>query len=321
MKGFRIKMNKKIPVLFFTILFSPFFFSATASATNGICTLDPGTHDFNADFGNISAQRNLPIGSLLAVKDFAYGQLLANCSGGDYDASIELMPTFANGNSTIINGDNVYQTTILGVGFAARVDDQPINRTLLLTQNKEKALSPKITIKLYKTGNIVSDHLPIGQILNYKLATSTGLTQAASYNLTSGSVTQSACEITGATAIPVEMGELTTDTMHGKDSTSNPVGITIPLNCDSGTNVNISFSATSSLGDGIIDLADGGAQGIGIKLMYDKNPIKFGQSFYVAQSQTNGTFSIPLTAAYIQTDSIIKPGDASAVANFTITYN
>jgi type 1 fimbria pilin len=36
--------------------------------------------------------------------------------------------------------------------------------------------------------------------------------------------------------------------------------------------------------------------------------------------QAQGDFNIPLSAAYIQTEDKITPGDANAVANFTISY-
>jgi len=59
---------------------------------------------------------------------------------------------------------------------------------------------------------------------------------------------------------------------------------------------------------------------VGIQLKLRDTRVDFDHTLFVAQATEQGNFNIPLSAAYIQTADKIKPGDANAVANFTISY-
>lgn len=219
----------------------------------------------------------------------------------------------------------IFRSGVVGVGLKIQIQGQQMSSTSLKTSlphnGSDPVYNPEIKVTLVKTGNITPGSVTQGEVISLKGTNSDNQQYALlNANITGGVVTQASCEITGSSIIPVNMGEARTNDFSGKGSTLPPKLVQIPLMCDSGTKVNISFAATSSLGNGIIDLTAGGAEGVGIQLKLHGTPVDFDKAMFVAQASEQGAFTIPLTAAYIKTSDTIKTGAANAVANFTITY-
>ncbi|BFO08947.1 hypothetical protein GGER_14570 [Serratia rubidaea] len=69
-------------------------------------------------------------------------------------------------------------------------------------------------------------------------------------------------------------------------------------------------------------IAPGGtASGVGIQLLHNNTPVKFGTLLPVANTVVSGPITIPLVARYYQTASAITAGQANGTATFTMTYN
>lgn len=273
------------------------------------------------NMGNITVQRDLPVGAEIYSKIIPAESTPVSgvCSVGSFRQSI----TVNQASYRSSNGADTYDSGVSGVGIKVKVNGQyvPSSGYQWVNDISNEGMiryNPQIEVILVKTGNVISGPLALGPLLSIGINNSNDA--ALTYSLSSGNVTQASCEITGASRIPVHMGEAKVNDFQGKGSSLTPVNVQIPLQCDSNAKVNISFSASSSQGNGIIDLASGGAQGVGIQLKLHDTPVDFNRTLFVAQASEQGRFIIPLTAAYMQIADNIVPGDANAVANFTITY-
>lgn len=271
--------------------------------------------------GGMTVQRDLPIGAEIARKMIpANSILIANKCPAQAFSKLS-----AYTGSYPPAGDGVmFASGVAGVSLKIMLADRDVGYTTTtmgaLSDGSSPIYNKQFEVRLIKTGTITPGTLTLAAIAKEGLSGDGVIEDAIIYNLTSGSITQASCEITGSSAIPVNMGEAKANDFQGKNSTLSPVNIQIPLQCDSGAKVNISFAAASSQGNGIIDLTSGGAEGVGIQLKLHDTPVNFDQTLFVAQATEQGAFTIPLTAAYIQTADVIKPGAANAVANFTVTY-
>lgn len=293
---------------------------APLSAHAGYCTSAPGARVASINLGAITVQRDLPIGAEIASVVYPAGKTLIaeSCTdGADVEADVsgsfpaQTLPIFRSG--------------VDGVGLKIQIQGQQMSSTSMKTSlphnGSDPVYNPEIKVTLIKTGNITPGAVTQGEVISLKGNSSDNQQYTLlNANIIGGVVTQASCEITGSSIIPVNMGEGKTNDFAGKGSTLPPKLVQIPLMCDSGTKVNISFAATSSLGNGIIDLTSGGAEGIGIQLKLHGTPVTFDQAMFVAQASEQGAFTIPLTAAYIKTRDTIKTGPANAVANFTVSY-
>lgn len=295
--------------------------SANALAT---CSFNSAAAEQSVNFGAITVQRDLPIGSEIATKTISgdavkYGE----CSKGD---SPTVTTSVSTGAYAPTNAYQTYASGVKGIGIRVQSEGEIVPstglvKTLNIFADTASIYSSEMKFTLVKIGDITPGTLTLGRLASVSLSDMfVTNSPAANYNLTSGTITQASCEITGSSAIPVNMGEAQANDFHGKNSTLTPVNVQIPLQCDSGTKVNISFAATSLQGNGIIDLASGGAEGVGIQLKLHDTPVDFDKTLFVAQATEQGAFTIPLTAAYIQSADTIKAGPANAVANFTVTY-
>jgi type 1 fimbria pilin len=293
---------------------------APLSAHAGYCTSAQGVRTLSINLGAITVQRNLPIGAEIASVVYPAGKtLIADSCTDSADVQADVSSTFPAQSLPI------FRSGVAGVGLKIQIQGKEMSNTTMgstLPHNgSDPVYNPEIKVTLVKTGNITPGSVTQGELLTLKGNNSANQQYALlNANITGGVVTQASCEITGSSVIPVKMGEAKVNAFDGKGSTLPPKDIQIPLMCDSGTKVNISFAATSSLGKGIIDLAYGGAEGVGIQLKLNDIPVRFDQTLFVAQATEQGAFNIPLTAAYIKTSDTIKTGFVNAVANFTVTY-
>lgn len=271
--------------------------------------------------GSITVQRDLAVGAEIARKVLPADitPISGVCSTGTFNESGSVNQT----SYRSLDGNQIYASGVEGVGIKVKVRGEYVRTggyRWETTVDSDGAIryNPELEVILVKTGAITPGTLALGPL--FTVAINNSNEPALTYNLSSGNIMQASCEVTGSSRIPVQMGEAKVSDFHGKGSTLTPVNIQIPLQCNSNAKVHISLAATSSQGKGIIDLASGGAQGVGIQLKLHSAPIEFERTLFVAQATEQGNFSIPLTAAYMQIGDKITPGDANAVANFTITY-
>ncbi len=285
----------------------------------GVCSYlaTPAKVTANRDF---TVQQDAPVGSTLSTVSYNQQYKIAeNCSGQYQTAGMFNKSVFPSvNNSTVDSG-------VPGIGIRVKIGGVSLSTGApSMGGGTDDGSSPiyiqGVDVEFVKTGDVVPGTVTPGKLASVALEDKTGAQDVLILNIGAVHIKQASCEITGSSAIPVPMGEVTKEDFHGKNSTLSSQNVNIPLQCSTGTRVNINFDAISSLGNGIIDLAKGGAEGVGIQLKLSNTPVEFNKTLFVAQATQQGAFNIPLSAAYIQTADTIKPGNANAVANFTVTY-
>jgi type 1 fimbria pilin len=125
--------------------------------------------------------------------------------------------------------------------------------------------------------------------------------------------------------VNVDMGPVPTSRFAGVGTKSNVKSFSINgINCPGGINsITYRLDPVTPIADAsnsVIALDAGGASGVGLQLMDSfGNPVPLQQEIATTYVSGNGSFSIPLQAAYYQTGKI-SPGVANAAVSFTMTY-
>lgn len=286
-----------------------------------------GVCNYPSTFGKVTVDRQItamqsqPVGSVLATYTYNQLNVLANSCTGDY--MLNNIPNLSTFPGSLTN-NSIYKSGVEGVGIRVTIDYRQVNPLHTIQIQTGDGTTPiylsNVKVEFVKTGEIVPGKVTTGNLASVVMEDSAGNKDVFKVNIGTVVIKQASCEITGSSAIPVPMGEAKKEDFSGKNSTLPPVDIKIPMQCYADTTVNISFDAQSSLGNGIIDLTKGGAEGVGIQLKLNSKLVEFDKKTFVTKTTQEGAFDIPLTAAYIQTADTIKPGVANAVANFTVTY-
>lgn len=129
--------------------------------------------------------------------------------------------------------------------------------------------------------------------------------------------------------VTVDMGSYTQSIFRSIGSTTRPVSFKVDIkDCPAGMNsIEYQFSPTTSVvpgAPGVVTLSvDSTAGGIGLKLMDgNENGLMYDHRYPLSdyRSETGGTYTIPLKAAYYQTSSAVKAGTANAAVTFTLNY-
>jgi type 1 fimbria pilin len=142
-----------------------------------------------------------------------------------------------------------------------------------------------------------------------------------------GYVSQVACSITTPNlTFPIgdvlnsEFGT-TVGYIPAKTSTQN-----LGLDCDRNANINVTLNGTQNpdVSDAsVLALNNQGgsntAQGVGVQLLYDGNPLVINSKLTLKQS-SGGKETFPITARYYQTKNTVTVGEASTSATLTLTY-
>jgi type 1 fimbria pilin len=182
---------------------------------------------------------------------------------------------------------------------------------------------PWIRYRLYKTGDIKPGQFMVGQVGTWTVSDITPVT----INLMGGYVSQVACSITTPNlTFPIgdvlnsEFGT-TVGYIPAKTSTQN-----LGLDCDRNANINVTLNGTQNpdVSDAsVLALNNQGgsntAQGVGVQLLYDGNPLVINSKLTLKQS-SGGKETFPITARYYQTKNTVTVGEASTSATLTLTY-
>lgn len=283
-----------------------------------------GTCSFPSTFGKITinkemtARADLPVGATIGSYSSSQQFKMANYCAGEY----RNIPRVGANHPSV--NDFTYASGIEGVGIRIYINSAMVTSFITSQTIPGDGTTPlyveMVRVEFIKTGEITPAALPAGELISMQLEDSAGIRRVFTIDIGNVIVKQPSCYITGNSAIPVAMGTAKKEDFRGINSTLPPVNVKIPLQCSAYTAVNISFDATSTHGNGIIDLAKGSAEGVGIQLKLKDKAVEFNKKTLVTNTTEQGKFDIPLTASYIQTDKEIIPGTANAVANFTVTY-
>ncbi|EAA4083173.1 hypothetical protein DO628_14705 [Salmonella enterica subsp. salamae] len=139
-------------------------------------------------------------------------------------------------------------------------------------------------------------------------------------------VVNSASCVLNSKNISVDLGKqiLGTHLVHPGD-TSSPVGFNIDLTCDPNTNVNVLFSGATVSGDNttlaLNNQTDStSAQGVGVQVLYNEQPITFGTLLPTMQNVAQGSVILPFQAQIMRLNEELKAGEVNATATFEMIY-
>lgn len=304
------------------------YYTATISGFNPP-PFDPGAFSIGQTI--YSAQGNITINN-------ANGQARWTCTGPQERL-------YMSGYGTPTN--SVYPTSIPGVGL--KISDDGANYYPLsgIWLPNESSLNPilawTLTYPLYftliKTGEISTGGQLQGPVLKYTVGNPGGqmlkeVSWSAPVNIRP---TIPSCVVQNP-SISVPLGNVPATIFSGVGTYSSSVPLNIVLSCSggsAGTYTDVYVTITDSTNPGnrsnILSLtSDSGAKGIGIQILAGSTVINYGpDSSEVGNTnqwsagrinQGTSSFTIPLTARYVQTGSII-PGEAAGIATFTMSYN
>ncbi|MFV3306719.1 fimbrial protein [Pseudomonas sp. NY15181] len=147
-------------------------------------------------------------------------------------------------------------------------------------------------------------------------------------------VTSSTCSVeAGSVSIPVDLAITSSSKLQGPvGTTDGNASFNIRLNCSTGMNVYMTLSDANNLGNSsdTLTLSPSPVQatGVGIQVRRNGTPIRFGPDASMAGNTNqislgaspNGVLTIPFTANYIKTATTVRPGEANAVATYTLSY-
>lgn len=290
------------------------------------CQLARGTQNITIEPGEIQAQRDVRVGSTLYQKVIPASDLiLGDCGQGPYTKQLQLM------NLQHVDANpELYQSGVAGIGIRLKigntVQEGSVNQSL---EGPAKLKDDQaLTFSLVKTGAIEPGALKNQELLriNYEGADGNAVT-AIKYTLSNGLVSQPSCQIEN-TAIVVPMGTLERKEFKGVNKTAGDKDFHIDLNCNQGTNVNITFAplAGKSMGlkgvAGVVENEAGSntAVGVGVQVLFDGDPVEFGKLIFAGTAKAEGLYSIPMKARFIQTQDTVVPGVINARMAFTMTY-
>jgi type 1 fimbria pilin len=187
------------------------------------------------------------------------------------------------------------------------------------------------TVELIKTAPITgSGPLVAGQYSSYHLSSDPGhpvmTTWVTGHGIT---IVSSSCEVdAGSKNIPVNFDDVPQGSFHGVGSTAVERKFTINLQCQQSSNIvtlQIDGTADPSNSPGVLQITQGArsAKGVGIQVLDELHrPVVYGSNSIGGFRNSDGPnlVQVPFFARYYQTESVITPGEANAIATFTIRY-
>ncbi|HBR1081295.1 TPA: fimbrial protein [Klebsiella quasipneumoniae subsp. quasipneumoniae] len=296
---------------------------ASCQFVNGVTAEIPGY----ISFGNVSVQRDAPVGSVIATATTgAYngGNTIAGCTEAwTFRQELTKWLTLST------QGNGVYNTNVPGVGIRMTSPsgkvlpyDLPINANTYANINGNG-----IKAELIKTGDITGGTLDTGM-----LARASVVNQFYIANVTlngTNTVSSVACSVS-TPHVDVPLGQHGKTEFTGVGSTTAWTSFDIGLDCSTGARINVRFEPAAGVVSGMTDVMnldgggrDGNASGIGVQLWFRPDggsAVKFGQETYYWTSAYGGPETVQLQARYYQTARTITSGAANATATFTLTY-
>ncbi|MDH1125453.1 fimbrial protein [Enterobacter sp. GD03975] len=304
--------------------------------TYALCTAS----DVNVNFDqSILIQRDVPVGSVLGsvtvnhpINCDAKGQTTAEGSW-----AIQLAPTNIDNGASVIAG--VRATNVEGIGLrwknyssttgaTGTVTNGSLNLSTWQRGISQKGATFNDTFELVKTASTPRTGIisPLVIAIQYSTPVSKNVQRQPLFKyLISGVNTNTVSCLVQDSNLNIDMGFAVASKFNGIGSTQNPVNFNVSLNCDAQTSVNVTLDNVSVLADatnGVLGLSSAStASGVGIQILHQDSPVKFGSMINHAITTSNGEIvNIPFKAAYYQTDKNIQPGTINATASFTMTY-
>lgn len=239
----------------------------------------------------------------------------------------------------------VYSTSLSGVGFAVKgqVNGQamyPLTESyevnIWSTTSKPRTLSFSGTVYFVVTGPITGGSVRRQSMASYGVRediAATGFT-FRSAEFTVSPPLKPTCSVT-TPSVSLPLGRVTTVRFSGVGSNAGSVTQNISLNCagGGGSTRDILMTVTDQTNPAnrtnVLSLTTASdAQGVALQLLHKSHLISYGADSatignpnqWLTGSSGNGTYTIPITARYIQTRPDMVAGTANGLATFTMAY-
>lgn len=337
MKAIMLPLIKSILILFILI------WSHTGKAG---CRYSEGSvSSYTVTIPTLTVQRDVPAGQIIwdsgyltaPVSNSIYCDVVAPIWRGYYDST--LVPV------NVLDNHGIYQTNNPGIAIRiwwlsywddspgalgpsdARVFDSPKSQEGTSTCNKceYRHISGRFDVQLIATGKpITNDPL---QLTQFTAARTYDTIDQIRINFTDADVVvNSASCVLNSKNISVDLGKHTGSShlLNPGDATA-PVGFNINLTCKEETSVNVLFSGTTVSGDlttlALNNLSSStSAQGVGVQILYNEQPITFGELVPTVKSVEEGGLILPFTAQIVRLNEALKGGEVEATATFEMIY-
>lgn len=233
-----------------------------------------------------------------------------------------------------------FSTNIPGIGLRVSLQSPGPGSTLpysMAVNTNQLNTSMNFSVSLIKTGPITQGGTISGPIVQVTASNVPGVLYYV--GLAGGGIvinpTIPTCSVT-TPSIVVPLGNVAQSTFKGVGTTSSAQPFNIGLNCSGGA-TGVSATVYTTLTDqtnpsnqsSTLSLSSSStATGVGIQVLNGGTPISYGPDLRVIGNTNqwqaglagNSSFTIPLSARYVQTATSIKGGTANGVATFTMGY-
>lgn len=251
---------------------------------------------------------------------------------------------------TSIGGRRVYSTNIEGIGYAVggttvspcpgathyvdgqnTMDGNLNNRNFCYINGMfgTQPMRAIARIQFYKTapttGNGTVAAKQVGAIILRNNLSSWHFPEST-FSIAAFSVKNTLSCAMNTTVISVPMGTVEKREFNGPGTwpgNANTRNFNISLNCNAGIRVNLQIDGNAqNASQGILNLNGGtdSASGVGIQLLHKNAPLPLSTVITTGTAVTEGEYSIPLQARYLQTQSTVTPGSANSSATISLTY-
>lgn len=295
------------------------------TATIAGCFYDGGSQwNLVISLGNMTVQRDAPIGTIIATTLVTNSDKSASCT-----ANSARYRTLTYNGGMVSSVPGVYNTNLPGVGI--QLPDTLFSNPASIWPGFSSGYAAshhQVIVNIIKTGDITPGELSIGEIANEKFDGVVAGTYLTTEIISMGAgnrVSQLACSI-GNANIQVPLEDVMADTFTAAGTTAKPRNFNLDLNCDAGARVNamltgVQNSDTSTAG--VLQLTGAGsagvASGVGVQILYNNAPLALNNNM-VLKTSAGGQETFPFTAQYYQTKDSVTAGSANAIATLNLTY-
>lgn len=300
---------------------SIFSFIHQASACIGYSTVYE-----TATFGNITVQRDTPIGSVIAK---ASSPITYMKTWGDCKTQGTVYLKMMYGTPTKSSISDVYLTNIPGIGIRSMLYGSYAyfnSPSTAKSQGNSASFSDSsgTTVELVMIGPVSSGQLESGPVGEVSFDQNPSW-PAYQISISGGTINAVDCNIANKN-INVTLDDILAVDLKAINSTAKPKNFDPGLDCKAGAKINVKLTGvkntdTSALG--VLQLTNAGsagvAQGVGIQVLYNNVPLELNKNMLLKTS-AGGLETFPFTVQYYQTKDTVTTGSANATATLEMTY-
>lgn len=312
-----------------------------AYATPDSCSTTGGKYTTS---GSLTTQRDMPVGqqtSSLNGAGTVYKLTCAAIGAADRDAYFVITV-----NASPVSGySDVYPTNIdgLGVRFIINIENTslcPAVENKVISNSKYNStchMNHGTTTSSDVTSSIIfvktKAQIASGVVTTIPTVSTSYSMNADGYtspiddlwSSASVTITNIACTV-ASSDITKKFDDISLSKFTEVGSTPVSKDFDVELECDAGTNINVSMAGTQSSetsDSSILALTGAGdagvAKGVGVQIAYAGVALKLNENIVLKQS-SGGMESLPFTARYYQIADKVTAGSANSTATLNITY-